>query len=34
MAMSFEIAPKREEIMQGPGEWGLERLVRQRRNAT
>src|SRR5579859_2047140 len=25
MAMSLEMAPKSEEIMEGPGDWGLER---------
>jgi hypothetical protein len=24
MAMSLEMAPKSEEIMEGPGDWGLE----------
>jgi hypothetical protein len=30
MAMSFEMAPKSEEIMQGPGELGLKTWIDRR----
>jgi hypothetical protein len=34
MAMSFEMAPKSEEIMEGPGDWGLEGGLPGRRSYT